>query len=78
MRNVIATYARAQLLKLLDRVETGESITIMRRGKAVAVLAPAEAVPPKAAPTPHALRPRRKRTALMSEAEILAAANAKR
>lgn len=32
--------AEAQFARLLDRVEAGESITIIRHGKAVATLAP--------------------------------------
>ena len=73
MRNVRATHARAQLLKLLDSVEAGESITITRRGRPVAQLVPPKAV--RAKPPP---RPARKHGMVMSEEEILAAANALR
>ena len=71
MRNVQASHARAQLLKLLDQVEAGESLTISRRGRVVAQLVPAKAAPPK----PEKKVPRRKRRG-MSEEEILAAAHA--
>ncbi|MDE2466283.1 MAG: type II toxin-antitoxin system Phd/YefM family antitoxin [Alphaproteobacteria bacterium] len=74
MRNVIATHARAQLLKLLDSVEAGETITIMRRGKAIAVLSPPLVKRQKAPSLAPALGTRRKRV-LMTDAEILAAAN---
>lgn len=73
MRNVQASHARAQLLKLLDQVEAGESLTISRRGRVVAQLVPARPEPPK---QPKKV-PRRKRRG-MSEEEILAAANAVR
>jgi len=73
MRNVQASHARAQLLKLLDQVEAGESLTISRRGRIVAQLVPAKPEPPK----PPKRVPRRKRRGL-SEEEILAAANAVR
>lgn len=40
MAEVSSTYARAHLSELLRRVEAGESITITRRNKPVAVLTP--------------------------------------
>ena len=41
MRRIGAHEAKTHLLPLLDEVESGEVITITRRGIAVAVLAPA-------------------------------------
>lgn len=74
MRNVIASHARAQLLKLLDSVEAGETITIMRRGKAIAVLAPPR--PAREKSSTRDLPPRaRRKPVVMSEEEILLAAN---
>ncbi len=70
MRSVQASHARAQLLKLLDSVEAGESVTITRRGRIVAQLVPAK--PPRKAPIA------RKTRRGMSTDEILAAANAVR
>ena len=42
MREVQATVAKARLAELLRDVERGESITITRNGKKVAVLVPIE------------------------------------
>lgn len=70
MRSVQASHARAQLLKLLDSVEAGESVTITRRGRIVAQLVPAK--PPRKVPAA------RKKRRGMSTDEILAAANAVR
>ena len=42
MREVQATVAKARLAELLRDVERGESITITRNGKRVAVLVPIE------------------------------------
>ena len=41
MREISVTEARAQFLRLVDDVERGESVTITRRGRAVARLVPA-------------------------------------
>ncbi len=63
MRNVQASHARAQLLKLLDQVEAGESLTISRRGRIVAQLVPAKPEPPKPpkkGAAPQAPRPERR------------------
>ncbi len=42
MSEVNLTYARAHLSELIDRVEAGEAVNILRRGKLVARLIPAE------------------------------------
>ncbi len=42
-RTVSATELKAQCSAYLDRVEAGETVTITRRGRAVAVLAPVRA-----------------------------------
>lgn len=44
MRKVQASEAKTHLLRLLDEVEKGETIVITRHGKAIARLAPEEAV----------------------------------
>ncbi len=44
MREVQATEAKTHFVQLLDEVERGETIIIMRHGKAIATLAP-QAVP---------------------------------
>jgi prevent-host-death family protein len=41
MKTVGAFQAKTQLSQLLDQVEKGEAVTITRRGRPVAVLAPA-------------------------------------
>lgn len=42
MTNLVGSFeAKTHLAELLDRVERGESITITRRGRPVAVLSPA-------------------------------------
>lgn len=52
MKTVGASQAKNQLSQLLDQVEKGESVTITRHGRPVAVLAPvALAKPAKSAKT---------------------------
>ena len=52
--NVGAFDARTRFFELLERIETGEEVTIMRHGKAVARI-----VPPAVAAAP---KPRKERT----------------
>lgn len=47
MKTVGVFQAKTQLSELLDQVEKGESVTITRRGRPVAVLAPIEAARPR-------------------------------
>jgi prevent-host-death family protein len=50
VRQVTATRAKAQLLALLDDVQSGESVEITRRGQVIARIVPASG--------PHSLRGR--------------------
>jgi len=45
MKSVGSYEAKTHLPRLLGRVEKGETITITRRGKPIAVLSPARAMP---------------------------------
>ena len=47
MKSVGAFQAKTQLSELLDQVEKGETVTITRHGRPVAVLAPVESTKPK-------------------------------
>ena len=58
MREVNDTEARAHLAELLSEVENGDTVRIMRNGKAVAQLSPAE---PDESDDPEAARAARRR-----------------
>lgn len=45
MKSVGSYEAKTHLPRLLSQVEKGETITITKRGKAIAVLSPAQAAP---------------------------------
>lgn len=47
MRSVSVHEAKTHFSRLLDQVEKGESITIMKRGRPVAVLSPAQPPEPR-------------------------------
>ena len=74
MRTIQASEAKAHFLRILDDVERGETITISRHGKEVAVLAPRhENDHERARRAFENIRELRKRTLPMSLEEILSA-----
>jgi prevent-host-death family protein len=74
MRTIQASEAKAQFLRILDDVEQGESITITRRGKEIAVISPRQEPPHVRAKRAFAnINELRKRTLPVSLEEILSA-----
>ena len=74
MRQLQASEAKAHFLRLLDEVESGESIVITRRGKEIAVIIPSAASKADRAKRAFAsIQELRKRTLPVSISELLAA-----
>jgi len=76
METIQATEAKTNFLRILDRVEQGETVVISRHGKAIARITPETGIDrERVARATGRIRELRKRTGKMTIEEIISAKN---